>query len=285
MRLTTKILIGILMGLILGNTLWTIADIRKEIQFNKESIQYNNNILSDKLDLINERLDNHLFILSIMNKTDQLIIESVQNLPQKIKTNKFLLEQKLKQVNVMVINNGKGLGSGVTLKYKNEYYILTAGHMCEDAINDKLELWENGMKICDLKVIKHSFNFDTEYASQVEDLLLLQPTDETIVPRFYVELADSEPITSTEIYIVGNPMGIEDMVSDGRVSIYKNNIMYYKDHTYYGNSGGGVYDKEGKMIGIVSHYQSLKPNPMAPEYLIYGAIRLSVIQSFLKDVK
>jgi len=278
MRLRLKVLLGLLITLIVLNVTVIVYDIKKEIQLNDKLIQ-------NKLEIINERLDMQLQILTIMDKTDEMIINYVKILPEKIKYNKFLLEQKLKQVNVMVINSGKGWGSGVTLKYKDKFYVLTAGHMIDDIVNDKLELWENEMKICDLKVIKHSFNFNTENVSQVDDLLLLQPIDENIVPRFYVELADFEPITGTEIYIVGNPMGIEDMVSDGRISIYKNNMMYYKDHTYYGNSGGGVYDKEGKLIGIVSHYQSLKPYPMAPEYLIYGATRLSVIKEFLKGVE
>jgi len=278
MRLRLKVLIGILVSLVLFTSVWVIRDIQREIQYNKELTQ--ELIINQKTIkmFINEQVLLDKAIVDALKSVDA----KIDLIPQKIKYNKFLLEQKLKQINVMVINSGKGLGSGVTLKYKDKFYVLTAGHMIDDIVNDKLELWENEMKICDLKVIKHSFNFNTENASQVDDLLLLQPIDENIVPRFYVELADFEPITGTEIYIVGNPMGIEDMVSDGRISIYKNNIMYYKDHTYYGNSGGGVYDKEGKLIGSVSHYQSLKPYPMAPEYLIYGAIRLNVIKEFLK---
>jgi S1-C subfamily serine protease len=61
--------------------------------------------------------------------------------------------------------------------------------------------------------------------------------------------------------------------------------MYYINHTYYGNSGGGVYTLDGKLIGIVSHMYPISANPQIPAYMVYGAVRLSVIRQFLGDVK
>ena len=61
--------------------------------------------------------------------------------------------------------------------------------------------------------------------------------------------------------------------------------MYYRDSTYFGNSGGGVFTKDGKLVGIVSHMIGDQPDPEVPPFMLYGAIRLSVIYHFLSDIK
>ena len=116
-------------------------------------------------------------------------------------------------------------------------------------------------------------------------MILLKSKDENIVPKFYVDLDSPEPIKGSEVYIVGNPMGIDDAVSMGRVIEYKNNFMYITDNIYFGNSGGGVYSLEGNLLGIVSHMQPLQPDPTVPPYMIYGIVRMNTIQEFMKGVK
>jgi S1-C subfamily serine protease len=154
--------------------------------------------------------------------------------------------------------------------------------MLEDK-NDKLVLMDNKQEISELEVVKHDYTTDL-FDVEGNDLTLLRALDTLEDPEFYVELADNEPVTGTEIDIVGNPMGIEDVISDGRVIVYKDNFMYYIDHTYYGNSGGGVYNQDSQLIGIVSHMWNLKPTEDSPDYVINGAVRLNTIKEFLKDI-
>lgn len=307
MKLTTKILIGILSVLVVLNFAYVITDIRKEIQFNKEltqkELKVNDQVLLDiykQLNEINQTIPVIQNTIDILNNTndkqleiEQLLANKIENLPNKLRIDRFKLEKRLQQVTIMLHNTTvQALGSGVSIKYKGKYYVLTAGHMAQvikDNINpqDSIELWENGNKICDLEVVKHDFS-DTitdENYTKTHDLLLLKSTNPNIQPRFYTELADMEPLTATEVYVVGNPMGIEDVISDGRVIIYKDNFMYYIDHTYFGNSGGGVFTYDGKLVGIVSHMYPLQPNPLIPAYMTYGAVRLNVIKAFLADVE
>jgi hypothetical protein len=61
--------------------------------------------------------------------------------------------------------------------------------------------------------------------------------------------------------------------------------MYYIDHTYFGNSGGGVYDYQGKLLGIVSHMYNLRPMEGYPDYIINGAVRLDTILAFMRNVE
>jgi hypothetical protein len=153
-----------------------------------------------------------------------------------------------------------------------------------DSIDDELYLYENGIEICKLKIVKSDFNNNEEQI--INDLLLLAPIDSNIQPRYYAELANTEPLTGTEIYVVGNPTGIEDVITDGRNILYEENFMYIIAPTYFGNSGGGIYNYEGKVIGIMSHISNLKPEsiPNAPDYIIAGAVRLAAILEFMEEV-
>jgi len=236
--------------------------------------------------------DYNQFMFQLMNVTDniiiateQSIIKNIKELPNKIKYDKFMLEKKLQFVNVMIHNETLGaLGSGVTLKYKGKFYILTAGHLLNKK-DDKITFSQNDENFGELEVIK--WNFDpTDITMNGIDLLLLQPKNKALLPKKYVELADYEPLAATEVYIVGNPMGIESVLSDGRVIIYEENYMCFIDHSYFGNSGGGIYTKDGKLIGINSIIINFdKITHEGIPYIIGGTMRLSVIKSFLKDVE
>lgn len=117
-----------------------INNLREEINLNEK----NNEQSFSRLDENDTRF---------LNLYDYLF-KKITNLPQKIKSDKFQLEQKLKQVNVMIVNKTiDALGSGVTIKYKDKFYILSAGHMVEDD-DDNIVLMENGNEIGELEIRK-----------------------------------------------------------------------------------------------------------------------------------
>lgn len=301
MKLTTKILIGILVALFLVNGIWIARDIRNEIKLNQELVQkqlkVNDQIILD----IYKQLNTNNKIISIinqnlemLNKSDERTLEiekllsiKIDNLPQKIQIDKTNIEYKLRQSVVLIYNKtSSALGSGVTIKYKDKFYILSAGHMAE-ADTDILTFGENDRELGELEIIKHEFVIDEDEKgdfTKTKDLILLQPKNKSLRPKFYVELADNESLPPTEIYIIGNPVGIEDVLSEGRIIKYKNNFVYYINHTYYGNSGGGVFTEDGKLLGIVSHMYPINYNQSIPAYMTYGATRLDIIKDFLKDV-
>lgn len=209
--------------------------------------------------------------------------KKIEQVPEVEKVKKLALEAKLKQINVFVVNETiNATGSGVTIKYKDKFYVLSAGHMATTP-EDKLSLSENGETICELEIVKQDYS--EELTKDGNDLLLLRPKDPNIIPRIYVEIADIEPETSNELYIVGNPMGVEDVVSDARVIMYQGNFMYMiATSSYFGNSGGGIYTREGKLVGIMSHLIPVQPSPTVPAWMIHGCVRLSVILEFLRGV-
>jgi S1-C subfamily serine protease len=235
-----------------------------------QSVQIENNII------------NNQSIKEISKQLEQLN-NKIEQVPVKIKLDKLVIESKLKRINVFITNETlQATGSGVTIKWKNNFYVLSAGHMVAD-LTDKIFLSENGETICELEIVKHDYN--EELTKDSNDLLLLRPKDPNIIPKIYVEISDIEPETSNELYIVGNPMGVEDVVSDARVIMYEGNFMYMiATSSYFGNSGGGIYTKEGKLVGIMSHLIPIQPSPTVPAWMIHGCVRLSVILEFLRGV-
>jgi len=270
----TKVLLGLLLIVVIISG---IAIIYNQFLILKEHTSQD---LDLKFSYIQKQIDK---IYNTINLNDDLLNKRITNLPRQLVSQKLLLEYKLQEINVIIINKTLDTqGSGVTLKYKGNYYILTAGHMAKEN-TDRLTLVENDQEVCDLNIVKHDF-MEGDSLFLGHDLMLLKPKNDKFKPRIYTELADFEPDTSNEIYIVGNPVGIEDVVSDGRIIKYKGNFMYYIDHTYFGNSGGGVYNRDSKLIGIVSHLMPVKVFWDIPAYMIYGCVRLDIIKIFLEDV-
>lgn len=186
---------------------------------------------------------------------------------------KFRLYKALQQVNVFIVNETHGYGgSGVTIKYNEKYYILSAYHVIDEE-TDKISLYENGMKVCDLRIVK---------GEEINDLILFEPIDEDIVSRYYVELATIEPLTAEDVIVVGNPDANEDVVEDGRVMSYEYEYMQIRSGLFFGNSGGGVYNYQGYLVGIVSSLRNT--NRFGVNYTVFNIIRLSVIYGFMLDL-
>jgi S1-C subfamily serine protease len=226
---------------------------------------------------MDELYKNHNEVVDAVNS----IVTYIENAPQIDYVQKRMKELKLTQINVMIVNKAQGmLGSGETLKYNDRYYILSVAHLFKDENKDKLEMWENGEKICDLRIVK---------MDKALDLCLFASVDENIVPHYYTELAEEEPLPTEEIYVIGNPMGTEDYLSEGRIINYDKKFAWYFDHSYFGSSGGGIYNKNGQLVGTIDVMLALNSNGVVisqiPSFVIHGAVRLSVIKSFLEDIK
>ncbi len=294
-----------------------------QIQQEKRVIDINNNIatftnkVNDNFDTIfskvemtrgyvddlSQGLNIERKLTDLNQKVTTELIKKIVNLPEKIRIDKIVMEERLKQVNVFINNKTRdALGSGVTLKYKGKFYILTAGHLL-DSPDDMLTLSENGKEICELEVVKVDFTRNNN-TTKGTDLLLLRPKNKDIVPQIYVELSDMEPRLAEEVFIVGNTLGIEDNISEARITAYRDNYMFVKGDAYFGNSGGGLYTYNGKLVGILSFVfpalpfpdtiikikgkegeeSTYKLVPGIPAYVLTGVVRLETIMKFLEGV-
>jgi len=216
--------------------------------------------------------------INVKRFIDYQFTHEVKKIIKQDKYDSLKILKKLQQVNVFIKGTSaeeksSWMGSGVTLKYKDKFYILSAAHLLvtKDA---KLEMYENDDFISELEVVKIDVN---------NDLLLLQTTRKDIKPRLYTELAYCELTTAQEVIAVGNPAGLEDIVSNGRIMIYHDKYMIIPDITYFGSSGGGIYNADGDLVGIVSAGGNVGREYPGKPYYVGFEIRLDKIKQFLVD--
>ena len=162
--------------------------------------------------------------------------------------------QKASRYIVQIRTADHSVGSGVFVGDERDQFIVTNCHVVED--NDVV-----------LVVIFDDTNNGTRMLSEVlakdkkRDLCILS----VIFGPEKIEFLDaskeisalSELSIGDDVYAIGNPRGVHLTISQGIISQLRD---YFEDydgpiiHTdaaiYYGNSGGGLFSNNGKLIGI-----------------------------------
>ncbi len=95
---------------------------------------------------------------------------------------------------------------------------------------------------------------------QEEDLAILRPQS---TAGTGVDLADdsaSAPRSGTTVFAIGSPFGLQNTVTAGVVSAYRQEdgrpIIQFDAPVNPGNSGGGLFDLDGKLVGIPTAIRS-----------------------------
>ncbi|MBI2821083.1 MAG: trypsin-like peptidase domain-containing protein [Acidobacteria bacterium] len=144
-------------------------------------------------------------------------------------------------IHVIYGDNGDGeyhqkLGSGV---YIGDDLILTVSHL--NAAGARFFLSDNPGDELALIAEKPEM-----------DLMLLQRKSKGVHPNHALMAAG--PFTSQEIFAVGTPLGAEAVVVFGRVAqvAQDGNSLLLDSRVTKGFSGGGVYNRQGELLGIIS---------------------------------
>ncbi len=152
----------------------------------------------------------------------------------------------------------EGAGSGVIIsrdsKYPNKYYIVTNNHVIDSAETITVRLYD-GLEF-DAALIA------TDVLTDVA-LLSINVTEDT--PALEVAVmahSDDKLYNGQDIYVIGNPLGeLGGSVSKGIISKTARNIviggikmelMQIDAAVNPGNSGGALFDMDGKLIGVVN---------------------------------
>ncbi len=168
------------------------------------------------------------------------------------------------------------IGSGVVLRYRKgqKLLVLTAKH-----VSDHLEDKENiafCLRDCTTLIPAHTNK------NSKADLSLLESDKPMKEDGPEAILASEEPSLGDTVYVAGSPSGLEFNISKGILSSIEKTeetILYRIDAAvYYGNSGGGLWDDSGHLIGIVVQLS------VGPAGIIPGsgqAVSLSEVKQFL----
>lgn len=137
-------------------------------------------------------------------------------------------------------NNPQSEGSGVVLSSNQ---IITNCHVTEDAKTIKIKTFE-----------QKEFKASLARTDIKRDLCLLQ-VEGLKAPAVSLRTSDIE--IGEQVYAVGNPLGIGLSVSKGLISnkLSDNNNepkLITNSVVSPGSSGGGLFDRDGKLIGVTT---------------------------------
>ncbi len=119
------------------------------------------------------------------------------------------------------------------------------------------------------------------------DLALLEAQGDAVPPHDVAQLASRSPAIGETIHIVGQVKGLYWTYVNGTVAAYRDTLGAHTDKkgpwmqvsapVYYGNSGGGAFDSDGKLVGIASF---LVPIPNGSCF-----VHAETIRKFLEPAK
>jgi len=149
------------------------------------------------------------------------------------------------------------LGSGVCIK--NGFELLKPPYAGKQhAIPNSSWIVTNAHVIADPSqtVIKQG---DEQYPAKVKfidkdfDIAILQVDGKVIKP---VNIYVKQPEVGSSVFAIGSPLGLEDTITNGIISAYRKRDLVPLIQTTapisHGNSGGGLFDSKGNLIGITT---------------------------------
>jgi|GEM_PF-6071418 len=143
--------------------------------------------------------------------------------------------------------DASGAGSGVIIS--EDGYIVTCAHVISNA--SKIEVQDSSDRVYEAALVA---------SSEKMDLALLKIDAEGLTPAALGD--DASYSAGDQIYVVGNPLGnfvlsvSQGIISgvDRRANIEGNEMRLTQVDAAVnpGNSGGGLFDSQGRLIGIVN---------------------------------
>jgi hypothetical protein len=142
--------------------------------------------------------------------------------------------------------NGSRLGMGSGFLAKSDGTIITNRHVIE------------GARIVKVKIGKRFFKGRPVYIGKRSDVAIVKV--ENVAGELpVVQLGDSTKVSIGEkVYVIGNPAGLEKSLSDGivsgirRIKNMRQDFIQFTAPISPGSSGGPVFNKDGKVIGIAT---------------------------------
>lgn len=171
-------------------------------------------------------------------------------------------DKKDKKCEFKSLGKKAALGSGTFFQYKSSKAFLTAGHVC---LGPAFEIWKNlpvGSKVIPEIHLEsfsgHHIKGKISYVNLKHDLCVVEAKHPTI--KRLPSISEFNPRMHNEYYSIAAPASI---FHTGMVPVLKG--LYIGDNDVFsfytmpaapGASGGAIYDKQDKIVGIVQRTHS-----------------------------
>lgn len=112
------------------------------------------------------------------------------------------------------------------------------------------------------------------------DLALIKAVAAGVPPHEVAELADELPAMGEHVLVVGHPKGAYWTYVEGTVAAYRKETpigkaIQFNGTAWFGNSGGGLFDMEGHLLGVCSRLVNI------PNMSLF--VHLDSIKQFIKN--
>ncbi len=190
------------------------------------------------------------------------------------------LESAIRAVQTSVVevrvNTGFGgsQGSGVVLQPSG--LIVTNNHVIDGAQPGRVEV---------ITASGQSIPAEVVAADAAEDLAILRPASSLGTGVTLVEDTAGPPPSGETVFAIGSPFGLQNTVTSGVVSAYRNDdgrpLIQFDAPVNPGNSGGGLFNLQGQLIGIPTSIRS----PVNGNVGIAFAVPATRVRAMLARVK
>ena len=168
-----------------------------------------------------------------------------------------------------------GWGSGNYLKIGKYKFILTAAHVVSDG---EIYILDGENKI-PAKVL---------YRNTLKDLAILQPESDLSIKPKSIKINDKPNILGDVVNYTGYPSNIGKSTYTGFVSSSDKDRVIIQSFALPGSSGSVVFDRKGRVVGVVSavsvNQTPLSPFPELIETIVFVERVGFLDKGFLKEV-
>lgn len=183
-----------------------------------------------------------------------------------IRADLFSAYQASQSIFVIENNDVRVIGSAIRIDSLSKYSIfVTANHVIE-GVEEKQG--KGTFIIVGNYRTKKVFATEVIYQNKQTDLAILRSLEKKGKYEEKVFVSTEEPKLGDNLFVIGSPLGIERNISKGILSnvLYNGKIVHYRTDAaiFFGNSGGGVFDTNFRLIGIVSSTEGIIPNLPIP---------------------
>ena len=151
---------------------------------------------------------------------------------------------------VVEVKTGFGQGSGVIIEPQG--LIITNNHVVEG--QTRVEVINASGQSLSAEVIR---------TDEFQDLAVLRPTGDIGPGIQLVDDVVGPPEIGAPVFAIGSPFGFQNTVTAGVVSAFRTDngrpLIQFDAPVNPGNSGGGLFNLEGRLIGIPTSIQSPIP--------------------------